>query len=48
MKKAGGSGIYGGDMTRYASRLEKIWDEVQALNRAIGPWGIFGKRKEVV
>jgi hypothetical protein len=27
------------------NRLERIWDEVQALNRAAGPWGIFGKGK---
>jgi len=46
MKKVSGCGVYGGDMTRDASRLEKIWDEVQALNRAAGPWGIFGKHKE--
>lgn len=32
----------GGDMQRDTSRLERIWDEVQALNRAAGPWGIFG------
>lgn len=24
------------------NRLERIWDEVQMLNRAAGPWGIFG------
>lgn len=24
------------------NRLERIWDEVIALNRLLGPWGIFG------
>lgn len=28
------------------NRLERIWDEVIALNRAAGPWGIFGKKEE--
>lgn len=37
--------LYGGDMTRDAARLEKIWDEVIALNRAAGPCGIFGKKE---
>ena len=47
MKEETGYGLSGGDMTRDAARLEKIWDEVQALNRAAGPWGIFGKKEGV-
>lgn len=35
----------GGDMQQDKNRLERIWDEVQALNRAAGPWGIFGKKE---
>lgn len=27
------------------NRLERIWDEVQAMNRAAGPWGILGAKK---
>lgn len=27
------------------NRLERIWGEVQALNRAAGPWGIFAKQE---
>lgn len=38
--------LFGGDMTRDSSRLERVWDEVIALNRAAGPWGIFGKGEE--
>jgi hypothetical protein len=26
------------------NRLERIWDEVIAMNRAAGPWGIFGAK----
>lgn len=29
----------GGDSKMDKSRLERTWDEVQALNRAAGPWG---------
>ena len=36
----------GGDKQQDKNRLERTWDEVQAMNRAAGPWGIFGKRKE--
>ncbi|SAJ89264.1 hypothetical protein UA11_04064 [Burkholderia multivorans] len=45
MKGAIGYRLFGGDMTRDASRLEKIWDEVQRINREAGPWGIFWKKK---
>ncbi|WP_318833678.1 hypothetical protein [Burkholderia cepacia] len=36
----------GGDTKQDKNRLERIWDEVQAMNRAAGPWGIFGKERE--
>lgn len=35
----------GGENKNDKNRLERIWDEVQALNRAAGPWGIFGKKE---
>ncbi|MBR8343059.1 hypothetical protein KDX40_04815 [Burkholderia ambifaria] len=30
----------GGEMQQDKNRLERIWDEVQMLNRASGPWGV--------
>ncbi|PXX41099.1 MULTISPECIES: hypothetical protein [Burkholderia] len=46
MKHESDHAAVGGDSKMDKGRLERIWDEVQAMNRAAGPWGIFGKRKE--
>lgn len=40
MKHEGEYANAGGDQKSDKNRLERIWDEVQAMNRAAGPWGV--------
>jgi hypothetical protein len=35
------AGKRGGARKLDANQLDAVWDEVQALNRAAGPWGVL-------